>query len=86
MMVLLTDGRATGGADPVGRARAAAALLAGTGATSVVVDCERGMVRLGLAADLARNLGGICLRLDEITSDAVSGAVRAGDPRRRRAA
>uniref|UniRef100_UPI00082FAF0B VWA domain-containing protein n=1 Tax=Aldersonia kunmingensis TaxID=408066 RepID=UPI00082FAF0B len=82
MMVLLTDGRATGGADPIGRARAAAALLAGTGATSVVVDCERGMIRLGLAAEIARNLGGICLRLDEITSDAVTGVVRLGDPRR----
>ncbi|MCX5046538.1 magnesium chelatase subunit D family protein [Aldersonia sp. NBC_00410] len=83
MMVLLTDGRATGGTDPIGRARTAAALLAGTGATSVVVDCERGMVRLGLAAEFARNLGGICLRLDEITADAVSGAVRLGDHRRR---
>ena len=43
-------------------------------------------IKRDLAADLARNLGGMCLRLDEITSDAVTGAVRLGDPRRARRA
>lgn len=82
MLVLLTDGRATGGVDPVPRARAAAALLARDAITSIVVDCERGMVRLGLAAELAGALRGGYLRLAELTGDAVAGVVRAGSDRR----
>ncbi|WP_280181775.1 magnesium chelatase subunit D family protein [Nocardia farcinica] len=82
MLVLLTDGRATGGADPVGRAKTAAGLLARDGVTAMVVDCERGMVRLGLAADLARALGGTLVRLGELTGAAVADVVRAADPAR----
>ncbi|MBF6354654.1 VWA domain-containing protein [Nocardia higoensis] len=78
MLVLLTDGRATGGADPVGRAKTAAGLLAGDGVTAMVVDCERGMIRLGLAAELARALRGRVVRLGELTGEAVAEVVRAG--------
>ncbi|MFI9409489.1 magnesium chelatase subunit D family protein [Nocardia gamkensis] len=77
MLVLLTDGRATGGTDPVPRARAAARLLARDTVTSIVVDCERGMIRLGLAVDLARDLRGGYLRLAELTGAAVADVVRA---------
>ncbi|NKY26506.1 magnesium chelatase subunit D family protein [Nocardia gamkensis] len=77
MLVLLTDGRATGGTDPVPRARAAARLLARDTVTSIVVDCERGMIRLGLAGDLARDLRGGYLRLAELTGAAVADVVRA---------
>ncbi|WP_280266334.1 magnesium chelatase subunit D family protein [Nocardia wallacei] len=77
MLVLLTDGRATGGVDPVPRARAAARRLAADGVAAVVVDCERGMIRLGLAADLARDLRATYLQLTELTGDSVAGAVRA---------
>ncbi|MBF6191214.1 magnesium chelatase subunit D family protein [Nocardia beijingensis] len=76
MLVLLTDGRATGGADPVPRARAAARSLARDAVTSIVVDCERGIIRLGLAADLARELRGGYLRLAELTGDSVADVVR----------
>jgi len=78
MVVLLTDGRATGGAAPVPRARAAARTLSRDGITGVVVDCERGMIRLGLAADLARELRATYIQLSEITGDSVAGVVRAG--------
>ncbi|MFX0576703.1 VWA domain-containing protein [Nocardia nepalensis] len=81
MLVLLTDGRATGGADPVPRARAAANLLANEAITSIVVDCERGMIRLGLAADLARTLRAGYLQLAELTGDSVADVVRAGSGR-----
>ncbi len=81
MLVLLTDGRATGGVDPVPRARAAANLLAAEAITSIVVDCERGMVRLGLAAELARTLRAGYLRLAELTGDSVADVVRAGSGR-----
>ena len=55
LLVVVTDGRATGGRDPLGRARQAARRLAGI--ASVVVDAEDGPVRLGLAAALAADLG-----------------------------
>ena len=57
LVVVLTDGRATGGPDPLGRARVAAACLVAEGAAAVVVDCETSYVRLGLAEQLAAHLG-----------------------------
>ncbi|MEW9552931.1 VWA domain-containing protein [Nonomuraea sp. NPDC050783] len=60
LLVLVTDGRATAGGD-VNRA---AALLAGT--ASVVVDCESGPVRLGLAVRLAYRLRARLLPLDSL--------------------
>ncbi|QCQ90693.1 VWA domain-containing protein [Rhodococcus sp. SGAir0479] len=77
LVVSLTDGRATGGPDAVSRARRAAHLLAETGAGSIVVDCETGMVRLGLAAELARALHGGHVRLAELSAQQVAGVVRA---------
>ena len=62
LLVVVTDGRHTSGDDP-GRA---AGLLARQGIASVVVDCEAGPVRLGLAGTLAAGLGGTCLRLAEL--------------------
>jgi magnesium chelatase subunit D len=58
LLVVVTDGRATGGTDPVGRARHAARGLARLpGLSGVVVDAEDGPVRLGLAGVLAADLG-----------------------------
>ena len=82
LVVLLTDGRATAGGDAVGDALRAADHLARSGAASIVVDCESGPVRLGLAPRLAVALGGECLRLDELAADAISGLVRPIGPRR----
>ncbi len=58
LLVVVTDGRATGGPEPLERAARAARLLAAEGTASVVVDCEAGPVRLGLAGTLARELRG----------------------------
>ncbi|GGF39990.1 VWA domain-containing protein [Williamsia phyllosphaerae] len=77
LVVVLTDGRATSGPDAVGRSASAAARLRTRGVDSVVVDCEQGMIRLGLARTLAGHLGGGYVAIDEITADAVTGAVRA---------
>jgi magnesium chelatase subunit D len=44
--------------------------------TSVVVDCESGPVRLGLAGALARMLGGTAIRLDELAAGTIKGVVR----------
>jgi magnesium chelatase subunit D len=56
LLVVVTDGRATGDGDPLAQAWHAAAALARTGTTSIVVDAEEGPVRLGLAGVLARHL------------------------------
>ncbi len=76
LVVVLTDGRATGGADPLGRSRTAAALLVAEGAAAVVVDCETSYVKLGLAATLATQLGAPVMRLDELRADSLTSAVR----------
>ena len=75
LLVVLTDGRAThGGMDA---ALAAAGLLRRDGVASIVVDCESGPVRLGLAQRLATALDGGWVRLAELSADAVAGVVRA---------
>ncbi|WP_327391910.1 putative cobaltochelatase [Streptomyces sp. NBC_01186] len=76
LLVTVTDGRATGGPEPVVRARQAARLLAAEGTASVVVDCEAGHVRLGLARELAGELGGTAVTLEELRADTVSELVR----------
>ncbi|MGH8907271.1 MAG: vWA domain-containing protein, partial [Egibacteraceae bacterium] len=72
LLVLLTDGRVTSGADPA----TAAAGLAARGLASVVVDTEDGHVRLGLAGAIARALQAPCLRLEELAADSLAGVVR----------
>ena len=69
LVVVLTDGRATGGPDPLGRARVAAARLVSEGAAAVVVDCETSFVRLGLAEQLAVYLRAPSVRLTQLRAD-----------------
>ncbi len=76
LVVLLTDGRATGGPDPLGRSRSAAARLVAEGAAAVVVDCETSYVRLGLAGELAAQLDAPVLQLDQLRADYLAQAVR----------
>ncbi|UNS96319.1 putative cobaltochelatase [Streptomyces tubbatahanensis] len=76
LLVTVTDGRATGGPEPLVRTRQAAGALAADGVASVVVDCEAGHVRLGLAAQLAAQLGGESVTLDALRADSVAELVR----------
>ncbi|MGV9346901.1 putative cobaltochelatase [Streptomyces spiralis] len=76
LLVVVTDGRATGGPEPVALAGRAARLFAAEGVASVVVDCESGPVRLGLAGQLAGELGGTAVTLDELRADSIAGLVR----------
>ncbi|MEO6880427.1 MAG: VWA domain-containing protein, partial [Mycobacteriaceae bacterium] len=77
LLVVVTDGRFTAGGSP----DAAAALLRAGGTAALVLDCEAGRVRLGLAADLATTLGAVLLPLAELTGDGdapdLAGTVRA---------
>src|SRR5262249_48066319 len=81
LVVVLTDGRATvplrAGGDPVRDALRAAGLLAGSGGASVIVDCESGPVRLGLAAKIAAAAGGPAVTVDELSAQRVAGVVQA---------
>ncbi|RNM13939.1 magnesium chelatase subunit D family protein [Nocardioides pocheonensis] len=76
LLVLVTDGRATAGPDAVARSRRAAALLAARGVTTVLVDCETGALRLGLARHLADDLAAEYLPLAEVSADALTGTVQ----------
>ncbi|WP_439661008.1 putative cobaltochelatase [Lentzea sp. HUAS TT2] len=78
LVVLLTDGRATSsglGGDPTKDALKAAGLFEKTAV--VVVDCEQGHVRLGLAQKIAEALQGTCVKLDQLSADHLAGVVRA---------
>ncbi|MER5932246.1 putative cobaltochelatase [Streptomyces sp. NPDC002054] len=80
LLVVVTDGRATSagslGGDPRAAGSRSARLLAHEGVASVVVDCEAGPVRLGLAGALAADLGGPSVTLDGLRADSLAGLVR----------
>jgi magnesium chelatase subunit D len=78
LLVVVTDGRATGprGGTHLADAQAAAALIAAGGTASVVVDCESGPVRLGLAGALGASLGATTLRLEELAAETLAATVR----------
>ncbi|MEU3456852.1 magnesium chelatase subunit D family protein [Micromonospora sp. NPDC006766] len=84
LLLVVTDGRATAGPDAVARARHAARLLASDGVSAVVVDCEQGRVRMGLAADLAVTLGGEHMPLEDVAADSLTHAVRSRTATQRR--
>ncbi|GAA4950805.1 putative cobaltochelatase [Streptomonospora halophila] len=74
LLVVVTDGRATrGGLDEALRA---GARIGARGVHGIVVDCESGPVRLGLAQRLAAEMGGESVHLEELGADALSGLVR----------
>jgi magnesium chelatase subunit D len=77
LLVVVTDGRATGprGGSHLADAYAAAGRLAAAGTASVVVDCESGPVRLGLAGVLGTYLEAQTLRLEELAADALVATV-----------
>ena len=75
LLVVVTDGRATSGTDPLTRSREVAEAMSARKNASLVVDCESGALRLGLASVLAE-----CLRADhvpiaEVTAAALTAAV-----------
>jgi magnesium chelatase subunit D len=73
LLVVVTDGRNTGSGQPA----RAAALLRHDRTAAVVVDCESGPVRLGLATELAVALSGVCLQLGELAAGELADSVRA---------
>jgi magnesium chelatase subunit D len=78
LLVLVTDGRATHGPDPIGRSRMIADQLRRAGIASLVIDCESGRMSLGLARTLSIHLGGQYLTVDDVGADQLVRAVRQG--------
>jgi magnesium chelatase subunit D len=76
LLVLITDGRATGNQSARERALTAAGDVAGAGVQVIVVDAEDGPTRLGLAVELAEAMDARRLQLDELTPASVESAVR----------
>jgi magnesium chelatase subunit D len=73
LLVVVTDGRHTAGGDP----KTAADNLRNEGVASIVVDCEAGPVRLGLARALAVELGAVYAGLDDLSAEVLTESVRA---------
>jgi magnesium chelatase subunit D len=75
LLVVVTDGRATGGKDAVARSQQAAEYVASLGVTTIVVDGESGPMRLGLAMRLAELLGAEHLAVADVSAEALSATV-----------
>ena len=75
LLVVVTDGRATSGGDAVDRSRVAARHLAADGVDAVVIDCESGPMRMGLAGVLAEHLRAEHVPVAEVSAAALTGAV-----------
>jgi magnesium chelatase subunit D len=77
LLVLVTDGRATAGAEPWADALAAAARVARRDLPAVVVDVEDdGGPRLGLAAELAAAMGARHLPHPQLTAGRLESTLR----------
>jgi magnesium chelatase subunit D len=76
LLVVVTDGRATAGPDAVDRSRRAAAGVAADGVQSVVVDCEDGALRMGLASRLAEVLGAEHVPVGQVEAATLTSVVR----------
>ena len=76
LLIVVTDGRATHGVDAVGRSRQAAGWIAEQGIGAVVVDCEQGPMRLGLAGQLAHAMQATHLPIAEVSAQALAGVAR----------
>lgn len=76
LLVVLTDGRATAGKNAAERAKSVAVEVARQRISSVVVDCEQGIIRLGLAVELAARMGAEYTSMDLLDTDGLAGTVK----------
>ncbi|KAA1395402.1 putative cobaltochelatase [Aeromicrobium ginsengisoli] len=78
LLVVITDGRATYGDNALARAHHVAKHLGATGLASLVIDCETGKFRMGLASQLADHLMAEYVPLGEVSASALTDVVRSG--------
>ncbi|NUQ32837.1 MAG: VWA domain-containing protein, partial [Dermatophilaceae bacterium] len=77
LLVVVTVGRATSGPVALARSARVAARLRHEGVECVVLDCETGRFRMGLAGRLAEQLGAEHLPVGELAASAIVGAAQA---------
>jgi magnesium chelatase subunit D len=75
LLVLITDGRATFGPNAVHRAGLTVDYVRQTGVSSVVIDCETGRFKLGLAAALGVRLGAQYVPVGEVAASTIETVV-----------
>jgi magnesium chelatase subunit D len=78
ILVVITDGRATGDGDAIARAAKAATELSRTRTTSIVVDAEEGPVRLRLAGQIALHLAADLVTISGLAAHAGPAREQAG--------
>jgi magnesium chelatase subunit D len=76
LLVVLTDGRATGRTGAVDDAMTAATAVQRQGIASMVLDCETGPIRLGLAERLADAMGARYLEADALDPAVLTDSIR----------
>jgi magnesium chelatase subunit D len=76
LIVLLTDGRATGSPNALDRAIDRAALVRRRRIPALVLDCEMGTNRLDLAARIAEAMDAPCIRVTDLDSVGLSELIR----------
>lgn len=75
LLIVVTDGRATGGPDALTHSRQAADQVAELGVSTVVLDGESGPMRLGLAARLAEHLRAEHTPVGEVNAEMLTSTV-----------
>ncbi|MDQ2729865.1 MAG: VWA domain-containing protein, partial [Actinomycetota bacterium] len=76
VLAVLTDGRATGGPGALDDALAAAGAVRTAGLRALVLDCETGTPRLGLARRLAEAMGAEHVPVDGLDPVAITTIIR----------
>jgi magnesium chelatase subunit D len=76
VLVLVSDGRATHGADPLAEALDAARRVAAAGVAALVVDVESGPTRLGLGSELAAAMGARHVAIGSADGERIDRVVR----------
>jgi magnesium chelatase subunit D len=80
VLVVVTDGRATGAPDGLEAALAAAGAVRAAGVPALVLDAETGLPRLGLAARLAAAMGAECRPVADLTAGTLRAITAAQGP------
>ena len=80
LLVVLTDGRATGRPGALEQAFETAATIRRRGLPSLVLDCETGPSRLGLGVALAEALGARRVAVPDLDPEVLTDAIRVGAP------
>ena len=77
LLVVLTDGRATGTPDALDAAIDAAVAIGTADLPAIVLDCESGPTRLGLAQQLADAMRARHINVDDLTATTILGQLHA---------